>query len=280
MKKLILTVLFAVLISVSAVFAQSASLLNSQSLNGATGLYSIPTGHVGWEKGGNFGIDFGYRAIINNDDGVSHIPAVTLTFVKMIEISTAFDIQPNHYYYYNDQDNDDLLFGFKVKLPTSKSTAIAIGTNIQLINFSNDFYDYNAYQPYVAITYAGNFFSMNANTTVVFGKTFYSGRPENNSNVDFGMGFDLILFPDVFKNAVHWLIDFSNFGYSDNSWPNDGYHHTSSVWRGILNTGFRIDMSVIPALKKFKFAIDVVFNDLFDSGARSFTLGAVFGFSP
>jgi hypothetical protein len=280
MKKLILTVLFAVLINVSAVFAQSASSLNSQSLNGATGLYSIPTGHVGWENRGNFGIDFGYRAIINNDSGVAHIPAVTLTFAKMIEISTAFDIQPNNYYSNSEQNNDDLLFGFKIKLPTSKSTAIAIGTSVQLININNDNNDYNAYQPYVAITYAGNFFSMPANTTVLFGKTLYTGGPENNSNVDFGMGFDLILFPDVFKDAVHWIIDFSNFSYSDNSWPNNSYYHTNSMWRGILNTGFRINMSAIPALSKFKFVIDVVFNDLFDAGARSFTIGAVFGFSP
>jgi len=271
---------FALLINIAPLMAQAGSSTNGQSMNGSTGLYSIPTGHVGWEKGGNFGLDLGYRAIINNGDSVTHLPAVTVTLFKMLEFSTALDIQPDYYYYNGDNDNNDLLMGVKVKLPTGKSTAISIGTSVQFMNIGNEYLDYNAYQPYVAITYNGNFFSMNAETTVVFGKTFYSGGPDNNTNIDFGMGFDLVLFPDVFKNVVHWLIDFANFNYSDNSWPNDGYFHTSSVWRGILNTGFRIDLSAIPALSKFKFLIDVAFTDLFDDGARSFATGAVFGFSP
>jgi len=172
------------------------------------------------------------------------------------------------------------LFGLKIKLPTS-NTSVAIGGNAQLLNIDNSNYSYNAYQPYVAITYSGVFFKMPAETTAVFGKTFYSGRG-NNSNIDFGMGFDIILFPDVFKNAVHWIIDFANFGYSDNAWPNNwsGSYQTGAVWRGILNTGFRIDLSTIPSLSKYKLLIDCIFNDLFDDGYRSFTIGIVFGLEP
>ena len=117
---------------------------------------------------------------------------------------------------------------------------------------------------------------MNAETTLVFGKTLYSGGPENNSNIDFGMGFDLILFPDVFKDILHWIIDFSNFSYSDNAWPNKMLIHSGAIHRGIINSGFRIDLT--PVFKKVKFNIDVVFNDLFDAGGRSFTIGGVFGF--
>jgi hypothetical protein len=292
MKKTVifLCLLLAVLIFVPSVSAQTG--FRGQSMSGATGLFSIPSGCVGWEGPGNFGIDFGYRAILNFDDnygnnsGVSHIPAVTVSLFKCLEISAAFDIQPDNKYWNQDNDNNDLLLGFKFKLPTGKATSFAIGGNIQLINIDNDnkYVYYNAYQPYVAITYPGKFFSMPAETTIVFGKTFYSSKVENNpntknnSNIDFGMGFDLILLPDTFGNAVHWIVDFANFGYSDNAWPNGGFYHTNSVWRGILNTGFRFDLSVIPALKKFKFLIDAVFNDLFDDGARSFTFGAVFGF--
>jgi len=252
--------------------------VSGQSMNGSTGLFSIPSGRIGWDNAGNLGLDFGYRAVINNDSGVSHIPALTVSIFKFVELSAAFDFQPE-YNYVNNKENGDMLMGIKFKLPFAINTSIAIGGNIQLINIGNDKRSYNAYQPYLAITYPGNFFSMTAETTIVFGKTFYSGGPGNDSNIDFGMGFDLILFPDVFGNAVHWIIDFANFSYSDNSWPHNSYPHTNAWWRGVLNTGFRIDLSTIPALSKFKILIDLVFNDLFDDGARSFTAGAVFGFS-
>ena len=272
------------LILIPSALAQSTDTagFRGQSMNGSTGLFSIPTGRVGWDKTKNFGIDFGYRAVINNDMGTSHIPAVTMTLFKTVELSTAFDFQPEPDYWRNNNENNDLLFGLKIKLPTTPSTLVAIGFNLHLLNIDNDIFNYNSYQPYVAITYKGSFFAMPAETTIVFGKTFYSGEPRNNSNVDFGMGFDIILFPDVFKNAVHWIIDFANFGYSDHAWPNrryywDSFYHSDAVWRGILNTGFRIDLSSIPALSKFKFLIDFIFNDLFDDGHRSFTVGAVFG---
>jgi len=281
--------LFAVMINVPCVMAQTVSSLNGQSMNGSTGLYSLPSGHIGWENSGNFGLDLGYRAIINNNRGTAHIPALTASLFKWVELSAVFDFQPVFQPVLNngavDQKNDDLIFGIKFKLPTnvsnSRNPSIAIGGNVQLINITGDNnHSYNAYQPYLAITYAGVFFSTNAQTTLVFGKTFYSGGPENNSNIDFGMGFDLILFPDVFKDAVHWIIDFANFSYSDNSWPNSLHHGSGPSWyRGILNTGFRIDLSAFPVFNNFKFLVDLVFNDLFDAGDRSFTVGTVFGFS-
>ena len=267
-------VLFA-LVFVSA-YAQSDSATRGQSMNGATGLYSIPTARIGWEGSKNLGLDLGYRAVINNDRGTAHIPALTVSLFRTVELSAAFDIQPSIQTYGDHSDNSDILLGIKIKLPTDK-TAVALGGNVQIINIGNDKHFYNAYQPYLAITYSGNFFSMPAETTVVFGKTLYSGGPENISNIDFGMGFDIILFPDVFKNAVHWIIDFSNFGYSDNSWPNYLVHGTGTAWhRGILNTGFRIDLASIPNLKN-KLLLDFIFNDLFDARERSFTVGVVFG---
>jgi len=261
------------ILNIQFISAQTASGFRGQSLSGATGLFSIPSGRIGWEDSSGFGFDAGYRAIMNDNEGVTHIPAITLSILRWIELSAAFDIQPE----INNGGNNDLLFGFKLKLPTN-NTSVVIGGNIQLLNIANDNYSYNAYQPYIAVTYSGSFFSMKAETTLVFGKTIYSGGPRNNSNIDFGMGFDLILFPDVFGDAVHWIIDFANFSYSDNSWPNHSYFHTSAVSRGILNTGFRIDLSAFPALNKFKFLVDFIFNDLFDDGSRSFTIGGVFGY--
>jgi len=285
MKRFILATVFlpVVLIFVQPVSAQSNQTeagFRGQSMNGATGLFSIPSGRISWERPSNFALDFGYRAIINSDLGVAHIPAVTMSLLGWVEISTAFDIQPSLNYYRGKESNDDLLLGVKVRLPTA-NTAISLGCNFQFINIDSEHdHGYNAYQPYIAITFPGSFFKVPAETTIVFGKTFYSNYPyHNNTNIDFGMGFDVILFPNGLNNLIHWIIDFSNFNYSDNAWLNTGFYQTTSVWRGILNTGFRIDLSSIPELSKFKLLIDIIFNDLFDEGSRSFTAGAVFGLS-
>ncbi|MDR1318062.1 MAG: hypothetical protein LBJ90_00425 [Treponema sp.] len=297
MKKTVFCVLLLAvfLVSMPKAEAQTQS-LKGISLNGSTGLYSIPSGRIGWERSSDLGLDFGYHAIINGD-GTAHVPTATISLFKWVEISTAFDIQPDDDYRYWDENvskkrtakNDDLLFGFKVQLPTNtknpSNPAVALGTNIQLINFTDN--DNHAYAPenfvytvfqfYAAATYAGTFFTMPAETTVVVGKTLYADA-ENNSDIDFGMGFDLILLPDVFQSFVHWIIDFANFDYSDNSWPNKLARGSGPPWyRGILNTGIRLDLANIPALSKFKFVVDVVFNDLFDDDNRSFTVGAVFG---
>jgi len=289
MKKLISVICFILILfifvqSIGAQPAKTDAGFRGQSMNGATGLFSIPSGRLGWDSPAKFAMDFGYRAVINNDLGIAHIPAITMNLFSWVEISSAFDFQPRLHWNGYEQNND-LLLGLKIRLPTSASTAIAIGSNFQFLNIDNkNNRDYNAFQPYIAITYPGNFFKMPAETTIVFGKTFYSNDNRyhpmrNDTNIDFGMGFDIILFPDALKGLFHWIIDFSNFNYSDNAWPNTSFYHTDSVWRGILNTGIRINMSSIPALSKLKFLIDAIFNDLFDEGSRSFTVGIVFGFS-
>jgi len=285
MKKLIaitfiLPVMFISIQSIQAESNQIDAGFRGQSMNGSTGLFSIPSGRLGWEGSGNVALDFSYRAIINSDLGVAHIPAVTTSLFGWAEISTAFDIQPDIKYYGGEEKNDDLLLGLKIRIPTKATTAISLGCNFQLINIDNeDDHNYNAYQPYIAITFPGSFFKIPAETTIVFGKTFYSDPYPNNTNIDFGMGFDVILFPNSLKNLIHWIIDFSNFNYSDNAWLNTGFYQTTSVWRGILNTGLRFDISAIPDLNKFKFLVDIIFNDLFDEGSRSFTAGIVFGLS-
>jgi hypothetical protein len=290
MRKSLIILLFTAAL-VPPLFAQS---LKGTCLNGSTGLYSIPSGRIGWERSSDFGLDFGYHALIN-ENGTAHIPTLTLSLFKWVEISTAFDIQPDVDVWKNGnppkketEKNDDLLFGIKLQLPTdakdSDYPAVAVGSSIQLINIFDDdsktslTYRYTAFQFYLATTYAGTFFKMPAETTVVIGKTAYRDGPKNNSNIDFGMGFDLVLFPDAFGTFVHWIIDFANFDYSDNAWPNNLIHGAGPSWqRGILNTGLRIDLASIPPLKKYKLSVDLIFIDLFDDGSRSFSIGAVFG---
>jgi hypothetical protein len=191
-----------------------------------------------------------------------------------VELSAAFDIQPDGYGYsygynlYSPDKGTDFIGGLKVQLPVSK-TAIALGGNIQAHNLgSKEPWRRNAGQIYVAVTYAGEFFSWPAETTVVLGKTFI--EDDKSSDIDFGMGFDLILLPKVFQNYVHWITDFANFSYSASP---VGADYRS---RGVLNTGIRIDLASIPALSKFKFALDITLTDALDDN-RSFALGAVFG---
>jgi hypothetical protein len=189
-----------------------------------------------------------------------------------VEFSGAFDIQPKDYYTHDN--GTDFIGGMKIQLPLTQ-TAIALGGNIQALNLgSNDPARYNAGQIYVAVTYAGQFFNMPAETTVVLGKTFI--EDQSNSNIDFGMGFDLILLPKIFQNYVHWITDFANFSYSVEPVGAD------SKYRGVLNTGLRLDLASIPSLSKFKFVIDVMVTDVLDDGdrwssGRSFSVGAVFG---
>lgn len=255
-------------LAVSALNAQSSS-LKGMSLNGATGLYSIPSGRIGWERISDLGLDLGYHAVI--DEKATHIPKIALSLFKWVEVSAAFDIQPEGYNLYSLNSPDkrtDFIGGLKVQLPVSK-TAIALGGNIQAHNLGSDeLWRRNAGQVYVAVTYAGEFFSWPAETTVVFGKTFI--EDDKSSDIDFGMGFDLILLPKVFQNYVHWITDFANFSYS---YEAIGADYRS---RGVLNTGIRIDLASIPALNKFKFTVDMTLTDALDKN-RSFALGAVFG---
>ena len=241
-----------------------AQSLRSMSLNGSTGLYSIPSGRIGWERTRDVGLDFGYNAIIN--EKVDHIPKASLSLFKWVELSVAFDIQPDGYI--PRDKGTDFLGGLKVQLPLTK-TAIALGGNFQALNMGETgYYRYNAGQIYAAVTYAGQFFSMPAETTVVLGKTFREHTSD--WDIDFGMGFDLLLFPNIFDRFVHWVTDCSNFSYSVEPFSADAWY------RGVVNTGLRIDLSAIPSLSKFKFTIDALVTDAFDHN-RAFSIGVTFG---
>lgn len=278
-----LGILLCVLVFAPLLGAQS---LTGMSLNGATGLYTIPTARIGWDEGADVGLDLGYHAIAANSR-MTHIPAVALSLFKWLELSAAFDIQPEYYEHYTH--NDDLLLGLKIQLPRNLirgGTSLAIGGNFQFHNLKDgsvyrpadeEFGSENmVFQVYGAVSYAGNFFTMPAETTVALGKTIilrdasYFDRTGQNKDIDFGMGFDLTLFPKAMGNYVHLVIDFSNFTYSALPYPRGMSN------RGILNTGVRIDLSAIPPLRKFKFNAEFLGVDLLDED-RSFGFGVVFG---
>ena len=252
--KTVILLLLAVTLVVPMVSAQS---LKGMSLNGATGLIGIPSGRIGWERTADFGFDLGYHAIF--DDGENtHIPKGSVSLFQLLEFSFAYDSQ-------DDSDDSDIIIGGKIQLPTTR-TAVAVGANFQLLQEGGE--DENFQQIYLAATYPGEFFSMPAETTFVIGKTF--GDPAPDENVDFGMGFDLLLFPDIFQGYVHWINDFANFSYSFAPYAANAGN------RGAFNTGIRIDISANPALSRYKFVIDAMLTDALDD-ERAFGLGLAFG---
>ena len=246
-------VVAAVALLGSPLFAQS---LKGMSLNGATGLMSIPSGRIGWERTAEFAFDLGYHAMI--DDETAHIPKASVSLFRLVELSFAFDAQPG-------DDNEDIILGGKIQLPTDR-TAVAVGANFQMLQQGGQ--DDNYQQIYLAATYPGDFFNMPAETTLVVGKTFGENAPDE--AIDFGMGFDLLLFPDIFQSYVHWINDFANFSYSAQAYG------ANAAIRGVFNTGIRIDLAANPSLSKYKFVIDAILADALDDN-RSFGLGLAFG---
>ena len=251
------------LICVSSLGAQVSS-LKGMSLNGSTGLYSIPSARIGWEHSSKFGMDLGYHTIID-ERRTSHIPKISLSLFNWLEIHGAFDIQPSGYITPNN--GSDFITGAKLKFPIS-NTALALGGNFQSLNIVNNDHHYNAGQIYLAVTYLGRFFDAPAETTVVLGKTFRENVSD--TDLDFGMGFDLVLLPKYFGGVVHWVTDFANFSYSVEAFGANAWY------RGVLNTGLRFDLSVLPPFRRYKFVVDILMTDGFDSN-RAFSAGVVFG---
>jgi hypothetical protein len=263
MKKICVTVLLCVF-AVAGLAAQSKG-LNAMSLNGITGLYVVPTARLGWE-GTDVGFNGGYHMNFVNSE-LEDIFQANVSLFNWVEVAFSYVGQPF-------ADDDDLLLGLKVRLPVT-DTAIALGGNFHYGDLGRSAGNHFAFQLYGAFTYQAEFFGMPADTTLVVGKTFLEGR-DVDSSIDFGMGFDLIIFPQQLKNFVHWLVDFSNFGYDQSL---GGWWGTSNQasGRGVVNTGLRFDLSQIPALSAFNFAVDAYLTDAFDANSRYFGLGATFG---
>jgi hypothetical protein len=258
------------LLSAQTSVASSVQSLKGMSLNGSTGLYTLPTARIGWERTADVALDLGYKLAVNEGD-LNHLASANVSLFKWAEIATTVDIQPTGYYW-RDNEAPDLLFSTKVQIPLKmEKSALAIGGNVQAINFANRdpwVESRTAGQVFVALSFDGTFFSWPAETTVLLGKSFQKHWP--GGNLDFGMGFDMTVMPEHLNNVVHWVTDVSNFSYSMDPWS------VNAGSRGCVNTGLRIDLSRIPALNKFKFAIDIAGTDLFDEG-RALLVSAVFG---
>lgn len=255
LKRLMLLLVVVFLAAAPLVTAQS---LKGMSLNGATGLIGIPSGRIGWEHSADVGFDLGYHAIFDGSE-TAHIPKASISLFQLAELAFAYDTN-------RGSDNEDMIISGKIQLPTS-GTAVALGANLQLLEIGGQ--SENAQQIYLAATYPGTFFRMPAETTVVVGKTFGDIGPGDEA-IDFGMGFDMVLFPDIFQGYVHWINDFANFSYS--------LHPVGANAgdRGAFNSGLRIDLASHPMLSRYKFVIDAILTDALDDN-RAFALGLAFG---
>lgn len=254
MKKLYFPLLL-ILCSIGVMANASGSY--SANLGGATGLITTPSAHTAWE-GNDLGFDagFGYNA---NGNG-NYIPKATVQLFNRWEIGGTFELQ-------DGDNNNDLFLHTKLRFyPWSGkgNSALALGGNWMHLNLGNT---RDAYQVYLAATYGGTFFTLPAETTMVIGKTF--GDNIDNSNIDFSMGFDLDMFPSIFRGYVHWINDFSNYSYTIDYTNMSGY-------RGAFNTGARI--LPLKSLGNFKLVIDVLLLDALDSD-RDFGAQVVFGMS-
>ncbi|MDR2552354.1 MAG: hypothetical protein LBD31_04205 [Treponema sp.] len=269
MKKLFLPVLLAV--PLFSLTAQEKS-LNVMSLNGATGLYVVPTARIGFADA-SMGFNAGYHTNIykpfgKGDTGINHLIQANFSFLKMFEVSGTFDVQPKDAM---GKDPNDLLAGFKFQLPFV-TIPVAVGSNFQYRNMGRENTDHWAVQIYGAVTYQADLLGWPAETTLVIGHTILEEK--GSSNIDFGVGFDLVIFPKYLQSFLHLLIDYANFSYSADPWG------ANADYRGILNTGLRLDLAQIPALSKFNFAVDIYMADAFDDrdiGGRSFGVGTTFG---
>ena len=255
MKKTVFLLMFLFILSSVLVSAQT---LKGMSLNGSTGLISIPSARIGWERTSDFGFDLGYHAIVD-ENITTHIPKASVSLFRTLELSYAYDTQ-------DQSENSDMIIGGKVQLPVKRASSIAVGGNIQMLQQNEN--ETDAQQIYLAATYPGDFFNMSAETTVVIGKSFGDAAPDD--AIDFGMGFDLLLFPQTFQGYVHWINDFSNFSYSQQAIG------ANAASRGVFNSGIRIDLGASDAFSGYKFVIDAIITDALDDN-RAFALGLAFG---
>ena len=240
-------------------FSQS---LKGLSLGGTTGLITTPTGRIGWEQSSDLGLDIGYHFSTDRGFGEDeNIINVAVSMFKKLEAGLTFDSQSG------DNASDLILFG-KFQVFNDGQSGMAIGANLQLLDFASEV-DRKFSQVYLASTYSGDFMEIPASTTIVFGKTF-DIEAGLNDQIDFSMGFDMALFPQVFNGYVRWISEFANYSYSADS------RITNANARGAFNTGLRID---ILGGSAYKLVIDATLMDVFDEGIDKFAIGGSFGFS-
>ncbi|MBS0616628.1 MAG: hypothetical protein JSR44_00440 [Spirochaetes bacterium] len=229
----------------------------STNIAGQTGLIATPTARINFEGegSGDVAASVGYN-YANNGTGYS-TPRVNVALFDRWELGGA----------YNSANNEnDFLLHTKLRFsPWSGkgNSALAVGGTYQNMGTNPSL---TAGQFYLAATYTAQFFGMEADTSIVLGKTFGTYVPTG--NLDFSMGFDLNLFPSIFNGYVRWLNELSNYDFIYRNAP------TAAYYRGAFNTGIRIP--ILKHMEKMKFDVSFIVTDALDN-ERGFALNASFG---
>jgi hypothetical protein len=232
----------------------------SPSIGGPTGLITTPTAQIGWD-GNDIAVDGGAHYISPDEGDSTIVYKANVSLFRRLELGAAYDAQKG-------TDNEDFLVNAKLRFypwDGAGKSALALGGRYMMMNFNSNSNDYKKYQLYLAATYGGDFFGLPAETTIVVGKTFGSKkRNDDKDNIDFSMGFDLDMFPNILKGYVHWISDFGNYSYSYEAVGADAWY------RGAFNTGARV--AVFKDLNRFKLNIDALILDALDKN-RSWSIG-------
>ena len=110
MNKNVVKTLLIVLMVMTASSLAAQSSVKGMNTRGVTGVIVTPTARIGWEKS-DIGVDGSYSFLYK--DGMSHIPAVTVSLFRKAEIAMAYDIEEIDGL---DDDLHNFLFGAKYQL--------------------------------------------------------------------------------------------------------------------------------------------------------------------
>ena len=183
-----------------AAFPLALSAYTSTNMAGQTGLISTPSARIAWEgNNSNAAVTAGYSYA--NNGRTYNAPNVNVALFGRFEMGGVFNAVEG------SGNNDFMLHGKLRFSPWSGrgNSALAIGGNYQSLEPGA----LTVGQVYLAATYEANFFGMEADTSVVLGKTF--GSATRSGDLDFSMGFDLNFFPGVFNGYVRWLNEIANY---------------------------------------------------------------------
>jgi len=246
---LMIIVLVGMLI-VSNVFGAAGD--GNTTLGGVNGYIVIPSADPVYSAD-NATVATGYSALFSSS--FAHVPFIQIGFAENFEASLAVDIATS----------TDVLLNAKWRFAQGKTSSIAVGIVGQALDLGGTVSF--AGQLYAVSTFTGALIDWPAKTTVLIGYTFDNTL---NTDIDFGMGFEIPFFEDFFKGRVNFLMDFGNVSYS--SKPSGG----NAADRGLLNVGLR--MLPLEFVKSVFLSADLRAMDLFDHTGRALSAGISISF--
>ena len=249
MKKFKMLLIIGILLLVAAGMSAddlpsgSVSDAGNATISGSNGYIVIPSAETAW-SGKRTTISTGYSGIFTGS--YAHVPYIQMGFASNYELSLAVDIS----------EEVDVLLGGKWRFARGQNSSLTLGVVGQLLNVTTA--SNQAAQVYIASTFNSTFIEWPAKTTILIGYTFDGPL---NTDIDFGMGYQTALLPNVFKGKVDFLVDFGNVSYSAS--PSGG----SADSRGMLNLGLRF--LPIQFMTFIYASADIRALNVFDSAGRA-----------